>query len=163
MNRLRACHQAGDYDEARRIAHSLKGAAGALGIIEVQRLAAELEGMLREHAAAEAIYSLAEIAGAAQTSMDAAIHVALDGDSAPEPASQIIDRRGIDKAIGDLDRLLDTDDIAAQDAFREAAPLLAPALGDDVVANMRRHIERFEFAPAMAMLRVAADTWRKTP
>jgi two-component system sensor histidine kinase/response regulator len=43
IEQLRAAAEAGDQELAVRTAHSLKGAAGALGITEVQGLAAELE------------------------------------------------------------------------------------------------------------------------
>ena len=38
---------AGDYDEAQRLAHNIKGMAGFLGAIRVQELAAELDAALR--------------------------------------------------------------------------------------------------------------------
>ncbi|GAG84760.1 unnamed protein product, partial [marine sediment metagenome] len=48
IEQLRAAVKAGDQELAVRTAHSLKGAAGALGITEVQELAAELEIALGE-------------------------------------------------------------------------------------------------------------------
>ena len=45
--RLRARLAAGERDEAQRLAHTLKGAAGTLGAVELQRAAAELEHVIR--------------------------------------------------------------------------------------------------------------------
>jgi PAS domain S-box-containing protein len=45
--RLRAHLAAGEHDEAQRLVHTLKGAAGTLGAVELQRAAAELESAIR--------------------------------------------------------------------------------------------------------------------
>ena len=50
MVRLREHLAAGERDEAQRLVHTLKGASGTLGAVELQRAAAELEGMIRSGA-----------------------------------------------------------------------------------------------------------------
>jgi len=60
-----AARQAGEAAEARRIAHSLKGAAGTLGMTEVQARAAALERACVENAAEPAIRDLLSEAQAA--------------------------------------------------------------------------------------------------
>ncbi len=52
MQRIGELLAAGERGQAERVAHSLKGAAGSLGINEVYRLATALNGLLREDAAA---------------------------------------------------------------------------------------------------------------
>ncbi|MCK7576179.1 MAG: Hpt domain-containing protein [Chromatiales bacterium] len=47
MIKLKAHLARGERDEAQRLAHTLKGAAGTLGAVEVQRAAAELESVIR--------------------------------------------------------------------------------------------------------------------
>jgi len=47
MARLREDIARGERDEARRLAHSLKGSSGSLGAIRMQRLAAELEAAIK--------------------------------------------------------------------------------------------------------------------
>ena len=50
--KLRAHLAMGEREAAQRLAHTLKGAAGTLGAVELQRLAAELEGLIRSGAVA---------------------------------------------------------------------------------------------------------------
>jgi PAS domain S-box-containing protein len=50
MVRLREHLAAGERDEAQRLVHTLKGASGTLGAVELQRAAAELEGGIRSGA-----------------------------------------------------------------------------------------------------------------
>ncbi|MTW19778.1 ATP-binding protein [Allochromatium palmeri] len=50
MIKLRAHLAAGERDKAQRLAHTLKGASGTLGAVELQRAAAELEGLIRSEA-----------------------------------------------------------------------------------------------------------------
>jgi HPt (histidine-containing phosphotransfer) domain-containing protein len=55
----------GDLDEARRLAHSLKGAAGNLGAVRIQQIAAAIELPLKTHSpgsAQEAIISVEDLA-----------------------------------------------------------------------------------------------------
>jgi PAS domain S-box-containing protein len=63
MERWRALVGNGDVESARRLAHSLKGSAGILGIVDVAQRAATLETAMRERAAAGAVAALADAVG----------------------------------------------------------------------------------------------------
>ncbi|ADC61442.1 ATP-binding protein [Allochromatium vinosum] len=64
MVHLRAHLAAGAREEAQRLAHTLKGAAGTLGAVELQRAAAELERVIRSGAVLSGDeLEMAELAG----------------------------------------------------------------------------------------------------
>jgi len=58
MQRVRELLASGERGQAERVAHSLKGAAGTLGINEVYRLATTLNSLLREDAAVDRLEAL---------------------------------------------------------------------------------------------------------
>jgi HPt (histidine-containing phosphotransfer) domain-containing protein len=80
---LRERLAAGEREEARRIAHSLKGASGALGAVAVQALSAELEAALRQGAPAGDIERLSARVEAEQAALVAALRAALPAIAQP--------------------------------------------------------------------------------
>ncbi len=147
--RLRECHAAGEREEARRIAHSLKGAAGALGALGVQSLAAELEAALRDAAESAIVLALAERTQAAQAALLAALRAALPG---LEPVG---DGPGASHAsIARLERLLEEDDMGAGAALRGALPLLAGIVPAKTLARLGHQIEAYDYQSALETLRV---------
>jgi CheY-like chemotaxis protein/HPt (histidine-containing phosphotransfer) domain-containing protein len=77
MSRLTDAMAAGDRDEARRIAHSLKGAAAVLGLRPVQEPAAELEGRIRGGASAAELADGIDLVRHRQARLAAALEAAL--------------------------------------------------------------------------------------
>ncbi|MCM8610663.1 PAS domain S-box protein [Accumulibacter sp.] len=155
---LRRCLAAGDLVAARRLAHSLRGAAGALGAVHVQTLAAELEEALRtERSAAETGRRLAEVE-AAQGALSAALRAALPAAAEVPPADEDWPRAR--SALAELEALLSADDMRAGDTFRSTAPLLQAALGIDAATKLGRDIDRFDYERALAILREASRNTR---
>jgi PAS domain S-box-containing protein len=150
---LRAQLAAGDADAARRLAHTLKGVAGTLGAVRVQVLAADLETAIQANRAPDAIERLAVRAEAAQAALVAAI-LALPADA---PAALLGER--VQDVLARLEALLAEDNVQANALFREAAPLLRPALGERA-DEIERRIGRFEYDLALAALREARKGWR---
>jgi PAS domain S-box-containing protein len=153
MAKLRERHAAGDADETRRIAHSLKGAAGTLGANEVRELAAELELAIRDGAAREQIERLSSHLEQTQQRLVAALRLAL-----VESPVDAIDTGQSSAALAKLERLLREDDLGALDALREARASLARALSAEALARLNRQVETYDYQAALATLRGGEST-----
>jgi CheY-like chemotaxis protein/HPt (histidine-containing phosphotransfer) domain-containing protein len=150
--RVRKACVEGATDAARRHCHSLKGAAGALGISEVEALAAELEGRLRDGADAGGIEACCAVCEASLRQIAAAILALPAAAGQGRPA---IDWPQVRVCIERLDALLATDDMDAGAWFRETAPTLRDALGSRV-DEIGRAIDGFAYDRALDALRAAA-------
>ncbi|NTV96005.1 MAG: PAS domain S-box protein, partial [Thiobacillus sp.] len=140
----------GDLEGARLIAHTLKGAAGTLGLTEVRDLATELDLAFRNDAGRDTVEPLAQRIDDAQARFAAALHT-LPAHAGAGPANAVIDWRKTAETVARLRRLLIGDEIEAQDVFRSAVPLLEAAM-PQAMAPLRRHIEAFDFAQAVHIL-----------
>jgi two-component system sensor histidine kinase/response regulator len=139
-------------DEARRIAHTLKSAAGNLGATAVQRLAAELEATLKQGAAAVQIEPLVTGADAALKTMAAAILAALPEEAADAPVA--VDWAAVRQVLDELEPLLATSSMRANDLFEENATLLKAALGPPGT-SLEQRIERFLYPEALEAIHEA--------
>ncbi|HJW24104.1 MAG TPA: ATP-binding protein [Rhodocyclaceae bacterium] len=155
---LQSCIKAGDYREAQRLAHNLKGVAGTLGAAEIQAAAAALDGALRERREADEIASLG-------SRLEAALEPVVNGILAALPASGEagkaidVDPEALRKLLARIDSLAAQDSFAAQEAFREGLPLLRSALGPERVAELVQHFGNFDYQEALAVLRRAQEEY----
>jgi PAS domain S-box-containing protein len=78
MDLLLKKHAAGENEEARRLAHTLKGASGALGAVAVQAAAGGLEAAIANHATRAEIEQLVRQVKAIQAQLAADLRAALD-------------------------------------------------------------------------------------
>lgn len=147
--RLAAQLASGRSDEARRLAHLLRGFAGNLGMLELAAAARDVEG-------------LAPLGGAAldaaqarfRTALAAALEAAggLDLGAPPAEACAQPDRAVPPGLAAELDRLLRNNDLAALDL----AGRLRAALGE--AGGLCDAVERLDFPVARALLsRLAED------
>jgi two-component system sensor histidine kinase/response regulator len=128
MTQLRACLAAGEREEARRLAHTLKGIAGNLGAVATQRLAAELEDAIKTgHTAAELETQIAATASEIER-LSAAILATL-----PAKQSQLqpdaVDWPQVQRIVDVLAEQLASSSLEANLLFEEHAALLKAALG----------------------------------
>jgi CheY-like chemotaxis protein len=147
---LRACRAAGDTEQARRLAHTIKGAAGTLGAVRLQARAAELEAAIHAGRTDGEIEPLALALEAAQAEFAAAVRTLPLPEAAPLPA--IVDWVEAKRIVARLDALLAGSNTEAGETMREAAPLLRAALGEAAV-ELERRIAAFDYEAALAVLR----------
>jgi two-component system sensor histidine kinase/response regulator len=155
---LRQRHAAGEAEEARRIAHSLKGAAGALGALTLRDRAAALELALKNGARAGDVDALAGQAQEALAGLVAALTEALDH---PEHVAEVA-AEGFDTALERLELLLRTDDMGAADALRELLPALERRLSAETLARLTRQVQQYDFEAALAVL-LEATAAKRSP
>ncbi len=150
MALLAAQLQAGDGDDALRTVHTLKGAAGTLGAVRIQELAAELEQALRQGSGSEDVRERNDILGGELAALAAAI-----GSLPPEAATASAE--GVDwprarDAADRLEALLAADDLRAQDLLVEAEGLLLRAYGTGF-STVAQKVQAFDFPVAVELLR----------
>ena len=151
VGKLRQALARADLPEAIHLAHALKGAAGSIGAVHVQALAAAIEGALRQgvpdtlNADVQALdEALSELAAGLGAVLDAAGTVP----RAPVPADAPADAR----VVAGLAALLAADDIAARNYFDQHRSDLQSLLGAARTDQMRHHLERFDYEQALALL-----------
>ncbi len=159
--RIRAGLAAGNMDEVRRLAHSLKGVAGMIGATGAQGLAAELEAAIREALDAATIEARLAAVEEAQAATVAAIYRLPDADAvaaaqdaaasaaAPDEAAQAA---AAEETLRRIEALLGEGNVLVMKQAREAAPLIRSALGD-AAAGFEQALAAYDFPAALACLR----------
>ena len=154
MTVLRENLAAGDREDARRIAHSLKGASGAVGAMEIRNLAAELESMLCVDTGTAEIKTFTGYLETSQLALVRQVTAIL----AEEAALPLVTSASGDAAaplLDELEQLLRDDDMRMGEALRIAQPLLAARLPENMLADLVRQVATYEYEDALETLRAA--------
>ena len=152
MGKLREKLAAGDWAEARRLAHSLKGVAATLGAVDIQAAAAAVERAIIEARAVEEIETLLAPVERAQAALAGGMAglAAPCGETAPPPPPG----ERLETVLDDLERLLAEGNVDAASHVREHAASLAAALGT-AAAALEEQVAAFDFEAALTTLRQA--------
>ena len=146
---------AGRTDEARRLAHSLKGASAALGAHELQFLAETLEhGIADCHSTEQTQDHLKHLNTALADLLDA-IRANLPGEAPAPTTASSSDPKRLAVMIAALEELLAADDMRANNVLRENQSLLLATLGAEAATQIKRQIESFSYDLALKTLRTA--------
>jgi PAS domain S-box-containing protein len=154
MARMRAARAAGEHEEARRVAHSLKGAAGTLGVRVLQGLATQLEAALREQADDATIEPLANAIETAHEQLARGLKTCAIPAQASHGSTGGAVTAEARAALARIDALLAADDIGAHDTFHKLEALIEPILGA-AREPILRDIEAFDYQQALLKLRAA--------
>jgi CheY-like chemotaxis protein/HPt (histidine-containing phosphotransfer) domain-containing protein len=140
----------GDRVSAERLAHTVKGVAGNIGIAKVQAAAERLETAIRtgsgdvEKLAAEMSESLAPQVGAIRRALGSLV--------AEAPSGRRFDPSAAAGAVSRLKALLEANEGDAGDAVDEVAEALAGEVDADLLAGLRSSVAEFDFDGALARL-----------
>jgi signal transduction histidine kinase/CheY-like chemotaxis protein len=150
---IAAAVASGDRNLAERIAHTVKGVAGNLGIAEVQSAAQKLENVLREESdSVPAVLDQFAIALRVQVT---AIEQALNDSAAARPAevpTAPFNRENANLAIGRLKALLEASDGDAQDAFGGLRATVEGVVEQRYLDALSETINNFDFEAALMKL-----------
>ncbi|OYY93622.1 MAG: hypothetical protein B7Y41_10215 [Hydrogenophilales bacterium 28-61-23] len=157
MARLRDCLASGDGEQAKRLAHSIKGAAGTIGANLLQGLAEDLDAALKGARSRREIDARIEVFARAQQAFSLAVRGVLAaaeraGGASDTPIAPAMLRDRLER----LAVLLAQGDAQAIALMREVAPGLRAALGS-VAEQLQHQIEVFDFELALETLRVARE------
>ena len=150
---LRREWTAGRHEDARRIAHTLKGLAGTLGAAAVQDASAAVEAALKDACPKEDIEALLNNLEQASGQLITAVRAALPAPVAP--AAVEIDWAQTRRIVAELDALLEADEMGATTLFRTHAGLLRMVFPQHA-AHFEAELNAFRFQHALLILRVAA-------
>ena len=140
------------FDEARREAHSLKSASAAIGATTLSALAAALESQAREGGSADDFANGAHAVLQELSQVVAAIDRRFAAPPSAAPDATLPDLAWLEPEIDRLEGLLEHADYAALGRYREMQAALRAHLGSDCV-RVHALLQRFEFAPALELLR----------
>ena len=145
----------GDCSTALRLAHTLKGVTGTLGLTRTQLASASLEQALREAAPPSRYGPLIDELSAAHLAQIDDLRRTLAQSSAPAIAlSPAISPASLQALLRRLLPLLADDDIASNEVAQGSSAELGALLGDNY-ASFNRSLESFDFPAALALLQQA--------
>ena len=160
MDKVRADLAQQDWVTAERRVHTLKGVAGMLGWVTLQREAQAVEQVLKQHGADVQPVLLA------LPQLEVLLQDALRATQALVPVPSVANRVPLDWAVlesglTELRALLATDDLDAADAYERVAPMLVSHLPEHARA-LGSAVEHYDFARATEALNamVASPAWQ---
>ncbi len=135
-------------DDARRLAHSLKGASATLGATGVQRQALALEMAIRDGQPADALAPLIVETEAAYAALRQRVSQLQPGPAAPKAP---LDAGRSQEVLGELRKLLHQGELNAIEVMRQNGELLSARFGNRF-AEVENHVSNFDFEAALATL-----------
>jgi PAS domain S-box-containing protein len=155
---ISAAIESGDLKLAERVAHTVKGVAGNIGIVEIQSAAQKLEKALRE--GSDSVPALLQEFAASLSTQVHAIEEALrksasaQSEDAPTPP---FNREAVSGAIARLKTLLKASDGDAEEAFRSLQGVVAGVIEKPQLDALNASISDFDFEAALVKLDKIAE------
>ncbi len=150
--------RSGEHDEVQRRAHAIKGVSANLRVAGVQQACIALEAALRAgDAAADDLEGLVMTLAERYTAVCAAIRKALDAAPDAAGAGTVIlapDWDGVRSVLAELEALLASDNLRANQLVDENAALLHTALGH-FAGEIEGHLRQFRYPDALDVLQRA--------
>ncbi|WP_446810497.1 response regulator [Methylomonas sp. 2BW1-5-20] len=156
MRRIQACLANGDFEEPKRLSHSLKGVAGTLGARRVAELAGKLVQAIGEHVDIAECIELAGLCDIELNTLTQDILALFDPSSPVEQHAVDIDQENYALLLAELESLLNTGDARASRLARESAALLSVKLGNSYTV-FTRQMDAFNYQAALLTLRNAEN------
>ena len=160
---ISAALDSGDRQLAERIAHTVKGVAGNIGITEVQSAAQKLERAIRERESD--VTDLLEDFARLMTAQAQAVAQALR-DSAPAPGegkhAMLFNGEAATAAVARLKSLLEASDGDAGEAFGHLQDAVAGAVEKSQLDALGASITDFDFETALRRLNEIAESCKQT-
>ncbi len=139
---------AGAWKPAQQLAHSLKGVAGTLGLVEIHRLAAGLELALRE-GTLPSEEPLRELQAAIASIVAEVMH--LHSEAPAAATDQPIDWRALRAGVARLRARLEVSELVAAKEYEALAPRLMQ-IASGLAQQLADQIDNFEFEEALTTL-----------
>jgi PAS domain S-box-containing protein len=157
---IKAVLESGDRSQAERIAHSLKGVAGNLGINRIFRLATSLEKAIRESDPQIACH-IDELIPVMERQIQLIRAALLVGDVEKRLSASPTDHAEALVAIARLRELLETSDADAPRAFANLSEVVRSSVTAERLEGLGAAVKVFDFDAALARLNEIANQFRK--
>jgi two-component system sensor histidine kinase/response regulator len=152
---IAAALDAGDRKAAERIAHTVKGVAGNLGISDVPSAAQKLENGIREGQDSVPVL-LEQFAITLRARVNSITHT-FPGPAPFQPAMAPFQRERAASAFSRLQALLEANDGDSQDAFQLLHEAIVGVVDRRQLEDLGEAINNFEFEPALVKLQEIAQ------
>ncbi len=154
---LRMWLKTGDLAAIKNLSHALKGVAGTLAVMSIYDSAMALHSAVRQSAAADDIESRCTRLATELAAFVTAVREALPKPKQGRVSSlEIVDEARLAALMGELVKLLETGDIAANELALAEEGLLRSALGD-AFESLSRRLAYFDYEGALEVLLAASD------
>jgi PAS domain S-box-containing protein len=149
VDRFRHEWQAGKMEDAMREAHSLKGVAGNLSARQLHEDAYALEMACRDNGE-----NIAGLLAAVEASLNQVLQGIRDyqAQSSQQESLSVDDRQRVIDLLGQLEELVNADNVKAQDVVEQLRPLLNDARRRSVFDGLASHIQHYDFDAAKNQL-----------
>jgi CheY-like chemotaxis protein len=144
----------GDRALAERLAHTMKGVAGNIGIVKIQETASRVEKAIRENDGSAPVL-LEEL----EPALDHQVRIirnSLSETAPPVATTASFNAEAVETAIARLQTLLEANDGDAADAAQQVADALTGVVDVGLLEALRQSVAQFEFDVALAKLREIA-------
>jgi two-component system sensor histidine kinase/response regulator len=152
VGQIRAALAANDVESATRLAHTLKGVAGNLGVGEVQNAAAAVETRLRDGSPADATSQALEQLAEALDPLVKRLRAALETSTTTAAAAPAVFTTHTRAVAAQLTKLFAEFDTTAVSFAEENQASLRPAFDAATWEQFMRKTQEFAFADAQALL-----------
>lgn len=147
---MRSLLAAGQHEEARRLAHSIKGAAATLGASTVFESAAATDQAFRQNQPAENLLQHIAQTEAHYLALQKALRPILAENVEQLPATRL-DPQALRQHLSGLSQLLHEGDFAVHQRLQKEHEALQQLLGEKFL-RFQQHIEHFDTSAAAALL-----------
>lgn len=154
--------ESGDHEQAERLTHSLKGAAGNLGINELFELADKLECAIRKsHTPVEGLTEkLTSVLDYQINAIESAL-LAPSANKGKPQVSQPANLAKVSDLFAQLRELLEANDADASEVYENLADLLRDTVESSQLEALGTAVNRFDFDAALQNLTEIADAYRR--
>jgi two-component system sensor histidine kinase/response regulator len=154
--------KAGDRPAAERIAHTVKGVAGNLGVKTVQLAAGELEKAIHDGADAARLESLRQQFATVLTPFVDRLRAALGEEPVfpAAPKAMVVDPAQLKMVVEQMARHLAEFDAAASDCLEANRGVFASLFSAEEFGKFEQQVQGYAFGEALAQLEQAARTPR---
>jgi signal transduction histidine kinase/DNA-binding response OmpR family regulator len=133
--------------EPTRIAHTLKSAAGSLGLVQIQSTAAKIEAALNAGNT-----SIDKLVNEIQESLKALQRTVAEISKSDESTKVQSDLPSAMRALTELLPMLQLGDFRASHTFKEARPLIRASIHKVQMANLESAMEVYDYPKALAVI-----------
>ncbi|WP_320045296.1 PAS domain S-box protein [uncultured Desulfobacter sp.] len=138
-----------DMASVRRLAHSLKGSAGMLGMHELYEIAASYENLVRNGAGDQELNASLE---ALHKELSAVCEEIEHMNKPPAIAPDTVDSSNLKSMLGQFIEFLNQNDMRAYKTWENVYPALVTIIDREDVASLKHQIENFDFPEALVTL-----------
>ena len=150
MEKVKSLVAEGEIDSARLLAHSIKGAAGTLGLMSLMKAAKELEEKLKTHKTKKAPVRLMKAVITEQTELHNALLEVNKNNVTDEAHEENYENAS--KVLNELSLLLEKDDSMVNTLFAEKSTLLSAAYGN-IINELQQQIDSFDYPLALKTIK----------